>query len=140
MAKSRHFDYVLRDLKRGKSAINDILYWTVQGQKTFQEFLAMRREMLLDQPWYQNLPRWAKAELDGYMEPVIGLNYNTRLTDNHEFAHVYEGKLYRKYDQWRRDYPDAKPSTLGDSCVTVWKSTGKVFSGPFQGETFPFAE
>jgi hypothetical protein len=141
-----HFGKAFDAQDKVKSATHEILRRIKRYEITFNDVLALRNELIFTQDWYKNAPRWVHAFADGYMQGLIFDAYTSQVSQLQESAHVFRGKLYRKFEDWRREFPDLNGSELRGTCVSVYKS-GKVYSHyPESGEenrtgqTLPFAE
>jgi hypothetical protein len=140
---SRHFKAALEHERRAKSLVNDSLDSCLHFQQTNTELdTALAR--VWDAPWYRTSPAWVHHRVSGYREGVIGSHYSL-LERTLVFAHLYQGKLYRSFDEWRSVHPDLSGAELSDSCVRVWPNGKVYFAGldgrkALEGQVFPFAD
>jgi len=101
---------------------------TVSLRRTFKEHLEKQIEFM--QRWREKLPVWAYNQLVGYTDVVLSTtNYHGRICRETVNAHLYKGKLYWEYEDWRKEFPDLDGSELGDTCCTVWKKKMNVRQG-----------
>lgn len=99
-----------------------------------------RIDVLYAHKWYKAMPEWAKHEVKGYREALLSEGRYSPLRQHLTSVLLYNGVLYRGFDQWRSTWPVADPSALVN--MSVWPS-GKVFFhggrlGKYDGQTLPF--
>jgi len=113
-----------------RDAIDNVICF----EETFQQFLD-RSDAIYSKDWYKALPQYAKAEVFGwvdcYSEQLRDAVYKGKLLS----CHLYQGKLYRSFEEWRNAFPSADASGLNDTCCTAWPS-GKIFNHYIHGEQF----
>lgn len=133
-------------IERAKSLARENIEDVITFEGTFTEYLD-GRERWMGKDWFKRLPRWARSEVYGwedcYSERLKTTVYGGKLLS----CHLYEGKLYVSFNQWRNAHPEADACGLSNTCCTAWES-GKVFNHYDAdghatgnvGQTFPFAD
>ncbi len=111
-------------LSNAKREAENITADTVHFRRTFKEHLEKQIEFM--QRWKKELPVWAYNQLIGYVDVVLSTtSYSGRICQSTVTAHLYKGKLYWEYGDWRNKFPDLDANELNDTCCTVWKESVK---------------
>ena len=109
-------------LQKAKGEVNVLVSDTVYFRRTFKEHLEKQIEFM--RRWKKKLPVWAYNQLVGYTDVVLSTtNYHGMIYRETVSAHLYKGRLYWEYGDWRKEFPDADGSELSDTCCTVWKQS-----------------
>ena len=141
---------LFKSIRRAKSWCDNALDYTIAFRFTHEQELQTFGK-LRQTDWWKRLPRWAKSEVEGY-EAAIRRSKYSPLSKVLRMGHLYEGKIYRDYNHWRKSFPEVNGSALTDSVVSYWpvelegKAHGKVhFAGltdeqkEIQGKCYPIA-
>jgi hypothetical protein len=139
-----HFGKAFDGLDRAKNHARQVVRRAIREQFTHDELIRALCS-IGSEDWYKALPRWTHAEYEGFRDAIAYDQEFSPIQREQVSAHAYEGRLYRDYEHWRTTFPTYNGSALSGSCVTVWKSTGKVYSGyeiaaQYVGTILPWAE